>query len=252
MNIKSLHTKTWVLGAVFASALSISASADLTRHGAVGLPLNPTAQTPGGLGVSVQANYFNGGDAKVSGLYAAGRVGALEISGGLEGVNGSGVFEPLDDTSVAIGAKYVLTRALPVPNPTGVQFAVGAGYSEAQFRNAHVYAVGSATVPFLGVGGNSSRVHLGARYDSFDADVPLLDGQDKGSVFAGLEVPLTRDGRLHFIGELATKNSNNERSEAPYSAGVRYRQSGFSGTLGVLRDGFTGESGLYAQLGRSF
>jgi hypothetical protein len=75
---------------------STSARADLTYQGAVGLPLNPTAQIPAEGGVRVQGNYYDFGDASTSttsadsklyGLYAAGRVaGKVEISGGVQQV----------------------------------------------------------------------------------------------------------------------------------------------------------------------
>ncbi|HVF85615.1 MAG TPA: hypothetical protein VM821_06515, partial [Abditibacteriaceae bacterium] len=76
-------------GAVVVAALVASASvakADLTLQGAVGLPLNPTAQIPEEGAVRAQINYTDlGSDSKLFGLYAAGRVAdSFEINGGVE------------------------------------------------------------------------------------------------------------------------------------------------------------------------
>ena len=119
------------LKAALAAALVVSttqiAQADLTQDGAVGLPLNPTAQIPMEGGVRVQANYFDLGDLSIApfgrvgdfkryGVYAAGRVWKnLEISGGVDKLSAkentalvpAGTLNPIDKTGINIGAKYL-------------------------------------------------------------------------------------------------------------------------------------------------
>src|SRR4028119_511739 len=103
--------------AALAATLMLSAAsavrADQTINGAVGLPLNPTAQIPLPNGVRIQANYFdldNDTESKLYGVYAAGRVGdlPLEISGGLDKLSSD--FTDLDKSGLALGAKYLFTR----------------------------------------------------------------------------------------------------------------------------------------------
>ena len=91
------------------------------------------------------------------------------------------------------------------------------------------------------------------RYDDFDALglLPRRDGGN-GSIF-GVEVPIDPQGRFTAVGELQSKNARFNTSKFPYSASVRYRGgSGFSASLGLLREGVTGESGPFAQIGKTF
>jgi hypothetical protein len=96
--------------------------------------------------------------------------------------------------------------------------------------------------------------HLGLRYDDFDAR-GILPGRSAGkaSVFGGVEVPLDARDRFTAVGELQSKNSHFGTAEYPYSASVRFRRpGGFSASLGVQREGITGNSGAFAQVGRNF
>ena len=225
------------------AGISGSARADLTINGAVGLPLNPTAQIPQqGGGTRVQANYFRlGDDIDQYGLSAARRVGdKIEINGGVGRISGNGD----SDTDFAIGAKYLISRET---DPVGVRLAVGAGYDRTLARQTYVYGVATK---YLGAV-SSERVpvsaHLGLRYDRF-SDID----SNKVSVFAGVEVPITQTGEFQAVGEFQTKNA--EGGTTPYSASLRYRPKGrpFGASLGYARQGLTSNGGVFAQIGYTF
>jgi hypothetical protein len=277
---KETGMKTTFKVAVAALAMlgtTSAARADLSQNGAVGLPLNPTAQIPLPGGVRVQANYYdngdirfgggNFGDTKLFGLYAAGRIGnRLEINGGIERLDAdpspSSNTDELERTGIAIGAKYLFTRET---DPLGVRIAAGVGYSRALADNIHAYVVGTKS---FGRGITAGRApitgHLGLRYDRYKYDALNLDTESKKlSVYAGIEIPITRTGNFSFVGELQSKNheydgdQNLIRAKAPYSASIRYRPAGqgFSASIGVQRRGYPGSSdrsGIFAQLGYSF
>lgn len=237
-----------------------TARADLTLNGAVGLPLNPTAQIPLPGGVRVQGDYFDlgnnaFGDFRFYGLHAAGRVGSrLEINGGIERIDGPRLFsDDFDRTGLAIGAKYLFTRET---DPVGVRLAAGVGYSRALLRNVHAYVVGTKSLGNLTEGRTPITGHLGVRYDRFRSSINTFAGtvdvrSNKASVYGGLEVPFTRTGDFAFVGELQSKNVDGGR--APYSASVRYRRAGkgLSASVGVQRQGGV-DNGLFVQLGYSF
>lgn len=249
------------LAATLMMSAAHSARADLTLSGAVGLPLNPTAQIPLPGGVRVQGNYFDMGDAglgddkiKYYGLTAAGRLGSdLEISGGITRLDGpENTTIDLKSTGFALGAKYLFTRE---SDPAKVRIAVGGGYDRALFNNFNIYVVGTK---YLGtVTGERAPVtgHLGVRYDRFRFDglpAGVDNSSSKASVFAGVEVPITRQGNFAFVGELQSRNS--EDGKTPYSASVRFRPQGqgVSASIGLQRQGVTGDNGLFVQLGYSF
>jgi hypothetical protein len=245
-----------------------SARADLTYQGAVGLPLNPTAQIPLPGGVRLQGNYYDLGDANgpgvsvdsnLYGLYAAGRVGGtFELSGGIQQTRNRttvlGATNSNNETGFALGGKYLFARE---GDDEGVRLAVGGGYSDLDVaanngRNFHAYVVGSK---YLGAV-SDERVpvtgHLGLRYDRFQFGTGVgKTRSNKASVFAGVEVPFTRTGDFSFVGELQSKNVSG--GGTPYSASVRYRprRQPFSASLGFQRQG-VGGSGIFAHLGYSF
>jgi hypothetical protein len=232
-----------------------AARADLTLQGAVGLPLNPTAQIPLPGGVRVQANYFDlgeefGSDAQYYGLHAAGRLGErLEINGGVSKLDADGFFDNFDRTGFDLGAKYLFTRET---DPAGVRIAAGVGYSRALLKNVHAYVVGTKSFG-RGITGNSAPItgHLGVRYDRFDFG--FADKSKKASVYGGVEIPFTRTGDFSFVGELQSKNFEGD-SEFPYSASIRYRPvgQGLSASIGIQRHGILDDNGLFAQIGYSF
>ena len=249
---------TALAAALFIGSTSI-AKADLTNNGAVGLPLNPTAQIPQPDGARVQANYYDLGDTafgnfKQYGLYAAGRLAdRFEISGGVEKMDAPTGVSGLDNTGVAIGAKYLFSRET---EPAGVRIAVGGGYSRANFKNAHGYVVASKYLGTLTEGRTPITGHLGLRYDRFSLADIGGGKSNKASIYAGVEVPFTRDGSFQFVGEVQSKNVKNNigSDEIPFSASLRYRPAGqgFSVSVGAQRQGLIGETGLFAQLGYSF
>lgn len=229
------------IATVALAAMAGSAHADLNISGAVGLPLNPTAQIPAEGGARIQANYYDfGGSAEEYGLFAAARVGDnIEVNGGIN---------KLDTyrSGFAIGAKYLFSRE---SDPAGVRFAVGAGYDRALLKNTNVYAVASKSLGQISEDRAPITGHLGVRYDNFDA---FGGNSDKVSVFAGVEVPVTPKGDLQFVGEIGSKIANG--GDTPYSAGIRYRPEGrpFGASVGIAQYGLTNNARLYAQVGYTF
>jgi hypothetical protein len=236
-----------VLAVLALAGATSAAHADLTHQGAVGLPLNPTAQIPPPNSVRVQADYFDlGGNADFIGLHGATRVGGrLEINGGVSRLDNGGLFGD-DDTDFDIGAKYLFTRE----SDAGVRLAAGVGHSRVFARNTYAYLVGTKS---FGRGIAEGRApitgHLGVRWDRFKF---LGISDSKASVYGGIEVPFSRTGDLAFVGELQSKRFDGGRS--PYSASIRYRQpgKGFSLSAGIQRIGITSDSEWFAQVGYTF
>lgn len=299
VGIAAADTAAPVVTAAAPSMETPAAHNGLTLTGAVGLPLNPTANIPNNGGVRIQADYFDLGDldvdnnfgsgferdqkigdAKFYGVHAAGSLGKrAEISGGIDFLkfhgernlgsdNDSFDFGSLDGVGFSVGAKYQAYHS----KDGDTLIAVGAGYSRSLFRNLNAYVVGSKA---FGVGRRSVTGHLGVRYDRFTIKgVDNYDGGDfsfdeqssKVSVFAGAEVPLDKKGRFSLVGEIGTKNSEEldlgdlnfgsstarTQPRFPYSASVRYARNGLAASIGVVRQGVTGDSGLFAQIGKTF
>ena len=237
------NTSKIALATLALATVASGAKADLTLSGAVGLPLNPTAQIPQqGGGARIQGNYFDLGEGvKDYGIVGATRVGdGLEVNGGYTTIRGNGDKED----GLAIGAKYLFSRET---DPVGVRLAVGAGYDRALARQTYAYGV--ATKYLGAVTGERVPIsaHLGLRYDRFrDID------SNKVSVFAGVEVPVTRTGEVQAVGEFQSKNA--EGGTTPYSASLRYRPKGqpFGASVGYARQGLTSNGGIYAQIGYTF
>jgi hypothetical protein len=282
-----MKTYKAILAALAVMGSASAAHADLSQHGAVGLPLNPTAQLPPENTWRVQADYVDTGTAeeelggstfelaegKFYGLHAAGSLNSRwEISGGIEKFRVRDTFSfPLDfsdfdRTGFALGAKYLLSGQ---DNPQGIRVAAGVGYSHALYKNIHAYVVG--TKNFGANGGRAPIVgHLGLRFDRFDYPEfdtlsPDPEKSNKVSVYAGAEVPITRSGGLALVGEIQSKrakdtlyDSGTELFEAkfPYSLSVRWRQpgKGFSASVGVQRQGLPGfrDHAWFAQIGYTF
>lgn len=233
------------LAAVVVVGSAQAAHADLNLTGAVGLPINPTAQIPGQGGVRIQGDYWDvGDDTKFYGIHAAGRVGEapLEISGGVSRLD----FGPDDETGLDVGIKYLFTKET---DPAGVRLAVGAGYSKALAKNKHAYLVASKYMGEITGERLPVIVHGGVRYDRFD-----FGGSDenKVSVFIGTEIPITRTGDWQVVGEIGSKVVDDGR--VPYSASIRYRPQGkgFGVSAGIARHGLSHDNGFFAQIGYTF
>jgi len=231
---------TVALAALALAGTTGAARADLTINGAVGLPLNPTAQIPEEGGARIQGNYYKlGNGVENYGILGATRLGSsLEVNGGYTRVDGAG-----DRDGVALGAKYLFSRE---SDPAGVRFAVGAGYDHAFLKQTYVYGVASKYLGEAAEGRIPVTGHLGVRYDKFK----LVDS-NKASVFAGVEVPIVADGSVQAVGEIQSKNVDG--GKIPYSASVRYRPQGkpFGASIGVQRQG-AGRNGVFAQIGYTF
>ena len=244
--MKMLHSVA--LATVALAATAGAARADLNISGAVGLPLNPTAQIPAAGGARVQGNYYDFGDSTQEyGLFAAARVGErIEVNGGINKLSSDASI--VDRTGFAIGAKYLITRE---SSNAGVRLAVGAGYDRALLKNTNAYVVGTKYLGALGGDRFPITAHLGVRYDNYDIGSGF-SSSDKFSVFVGAEVPFTATGDLQAVGEIGTKTIDG--GSTPYSLGVRYRPQGrpFGATVGIADQGFTGNSRFFAQLGYTF
>jgi len=260
--------------AIAAAALIGAASgarADLTIGGAVGLPLNPTAQIPEKGGVRLQANYYDQGDVKGGGatlgtknygIFAAGRVADnIEISGGFEQAkyDASGFVLPDEkESGFALGAKYLFTKE---SDPAGVRIAAGVGYNKVQLRDTFAYVVASKYLGDVTEGKVPITGHLGLRYDRFKNSFlanqfgVAATSENKVSVYAGVEVPFSNG--FAAVGEVQSKRIDG--GDMPYSVSVRYRPKGspVGGSIGWQRAGvgFGGvdpKGGLFAQLGYTF
>jgi hypothetical protein len=223
------------------------AKADLTINGETGLFLNPTAAIAQKGKPQIQANYFDLGTDykdKFYGIYGAMQAAdKLEISAGIDKFASSSKYPTAWDRSgFDIGAKYQLFTE----QEKGFSLAVGGGFDRGLIDNIRVYAAASKSF-----NGNSKRAPitgtLGVRWDRY-TDFSSSGGPDehssKASIFAGVEVPLTRDGALGLIGEIQTKNVGgsliaNSDAKSPYSLGLRYhpRNQAFSIGAGIARQG---------------
>ena len=228
------------LATVALAALAGSAHADLNFNGAVGLPLNPTAQIPEAGGARIQGNYYDlGNSTSYYGLFAAARVGdKIEVNGGVNKLENY-------KTGFAIGAKYLISRE---NDPAGVRLAVGAGYNQAFLKNTNAYVVASKYLGNGDAGRTPITGHLGVRYDNFDA----FGLSDKFSVFAGAEVPLSQGSGFTAVGEVGTKIVDG--GNTPYSVSVRYRRDAqpFGASVGVAQTGVGDGTRLFAQIGYTF
>jgi len=256
---------------------SVIKSNELSIGGAVGLPLNPTAQIPDKGQWRVQGSYYDLGNLdtsgtpgyhysqKVYGVYTAGRLGNLpvEVSVGVSklSTSGSGIAaggahsteDPLDigGTGFAIGAKYQMWRS---DDGTGMA-SIGLGYDQSLYDNLYAYIVASKAFTNRHIVG-----HIGLRYDHYKIDG---EGSSQPSVYVGAEVPLDNQGRFALVGEVQSKNAadtgaNSFGGQIPYSLSLRMAsENGFSASIGIQRQGalskfLSDNSGLFVQVGKNF
>ena len=237
-------TKTFThvaLATVALATLASAAHADLNFSGAVGLPINPTAQIPADKGARIQGNYYDlGNSTSYYGLFGAVRVGEkIEVNGGVNKLENY-------KTGFALGAKYLISKE---NDAAGVRLAVGAGYNQAFLKNTNAYVVASKYLGNVDSGRTPITGHLGLRYDNFDA---FGGSSDKFSVFAGAEVPVTQKGDLTAVGEVGSKIADG--GNTPYSISVRYRPQGrpFGASVGLAQTGLGDGSRFFAQVGYTF
>lgn len=249
-------------------APSVIKSNQLNISGAVGMALNPTAQIPDKGEWRVQGSYYDLGSGNKSGLsysqkkygiYTAGRLGnlPLEVNLGISklDVNANyGKGDPVDvaGTGFSLGAKYQVWRS---QDGTGMA-SFGLGYDKSLYDNLYAYVVASKAFTKRQIVG-----HVGLRYDRFD-----ISGNRSShpSLYVGAEVPLDKNGRFAIVGELQSKNSNNDayNSKAPYSLALRLaNKKGLTASIGLQRQGtltsvkpgtLDDSSNLFFQLGKSF
>jgi hypothetical protein len=246
---------------------SVIKSNELSIGGAVGLPLNPTAQIPDKGQWRVQGSYYDLGSLDYSapdisysqkqyGVYAAGRLGKLpvEVSVGVSKFNTSGnIGDPLGlgGTGFAIGAKY---QAYRTEDGTGM-VSIGLGYDKNLYDNLYAYIVGSKSFTSRNIVG-----HIGLRYDHYKIEDV---SSSQPSVFVGAEVPLSKDGHFALVGEVQSKNAADSGDDSyggqiPYSLSLRVAsENGFSASVGIQRQGalskfLNDSSGLFVQVGKNF
>jgi len=260
-------------GAVYgAKAPSVIKANELNISGAVGLPLNPTAQIPAKGEWRVQGSYYDLGSGDKSGvsysqkkygIYTAGRLGSLpmEINLGIsnldvnaKGYSGAHPDDPVDvdGTGFSVGAKYQMWQS----NDGTAMASVGVGYDAALYKNLYAYVVASKAFSSRHIVG-----HLGLRYDHFK-----IGGYNSShpSVFLGAEVPIDKRGRFALVGEVQSKNSNSDQynSKVPFSLALRLaNEKGLSASIGIQRQGtltsvqpgtMDGSASLFFQLGKNF
>lgn len=239
------------------------AKADLNINGATGLFLNPTAQVVQKGQPRIQVNYYDFGteyDDSLYGVYGAVAAGERwEVSGGINRFDvRESSWSDWDRNGFAIGTKY---RLVNKPEK-GFQLALGAGYDRALLSNVHAYI--AATKVF---NANSGRPAIagtvGIRSDRF-TDLRIDEPNAKSSkisAFAGLEVPLARDGDLRLIGEIGSKNTDGTfgpNPKFPYAVGLRYspQEKAYSLSAGVMRQGINTphetKPRLFVQAGYTF
>ena len=242
------------LATIALAGTSGAAHADLNYNGEVGLPLNPTAQVPSTTGgFRLQGNYYDlGNSSRIYSVGGAARVSAtspIEVNGAVNYLDANS-----GDIGFSVGAKYLFSRE---SDPVGVRLAAGVGYSQlrndaADLKNARAYLVATKSFGNVVEGRANITGHLGIRYDHYDASGGG-GNSSKASVYAGAEVPVTRDGSFQVLGEIGTKFIDG--GDFPYSVGVRYRpvQGPFGATVGVQRIGFANnDPKLFVQLGYTF
>lgn len=243
----------------------------LTINGAMGLPLNPTANMPAQGTARVQGNYYKlwsndtlaEADSKLYGIYVATALSdRIEVHAGFEKQDvsadglGSNSIEEIGGSGAAFGVKYLLNKP---SSARDARLAIGAGYSKALYKNTYAYLVASKG---FGARNRIIQGHIGVRYDRFEVDdTPLTDkaSSSQFSGFIGAEIPIDERGRFSLVGELQTKNAKDELGGAmPYSVSLRYQNGdGLSASFGMMRQGVlsefvTEDRGLFAQVGKTF
>ncbi len=239
------------LATLVLAGMSGAAHADLNYNGEVGLPLNPTAQIPQEGGFRLQGNYYDLGNSvnfySVGGAIRASKTAPIEINGAVNYVDGGGS----NDVRFSVGAKYLFSKE---SDKAGVRLAAGAGYSEysisgTALKNTRAYLVASKSFGNPVEGRSSITGHLGVRYDHYE----FGGNSDKGSVYAGVEIPVTPTGEVQLLGEVGSKVADG--GDVPYSVGLRYRpaQKPFGATVGIQRAGITSnDPKVFVQLGYTF
>jgi hypothetical protein len=255
------HTWKAVLAVATVAILGIAgaARADLNINGETGLILNPTAEIVQKGHPQIQANYYHmdgGYNDKFYGLYGAIQASDnLEVSAGIDKFKSD--YEPWDRSGFDVGVKYQLLKQ----SEKGFDLAIGAGYDRGLNNNTRVYA--AATKAF-GNANNRAPIKgtVGVRWDrvvNFDEGFNYHSSQV--SAFAGVEVPVIRNGELSLIGEIQSKNINDDfyyNAKFPYAIGLRYspHDQAFSVTSGLQRQGietpFSNGSEFFVQVGYTF
>lgn len=224
------------------------AQADLTLDGQTGLFANPTAEIVKKGAPEIQANYnrLNADGEHINSFgvgFAFSPAEKLELSAGLNRASINGYH--LNDSR--IGLKYQFVNQAE----KGFDVAAGANYGSLVEGIDQITLFAAATKAFSFSKDRAPvKGTLGVRWDRFSLG---SDSMSKGSVFAGADVPLTRDGQFSLVGEVGSKVI--DQGQSTYAIGVRYRpkSSGFSAALGYGRLASSGSGAFIgAESGQSF
>lgn len=257
------HTVKVVLAASVLCSVSV-AKADLNINGATGLFLNPTAEVVQKGQPQIQANYYDFGTDYDDSLY--GVYGALaanekwEINGGINRFDvGKSNWSDWDRNGFALGTKFQLLNKAE----KSLKVAIGAGYDRALLSNKYAYI--AATKNFKADSSQRAGIvgTLGLRYDRF-TDISQSgpdEASSRVSAFAGVEVPVVKNGDLRLIGEIGSKNTDGTfgpNPKFPYAVGLRYspQNKAYSVSAGVMRQGINtpheSRPRLFVQAGYTF
>jgi len=222
---------TWkvALAAVALVGTASAARADLTLDGQTGLFANPTAEIAKKGAPEVQVNYnrlsAEGEHLSDIGLgFAFSPMDKLELSANTNRTNANG--EHI--ATSRLGLKYQFV------NHADKGFDAAAGVNYGNFEGLDQWTLYAAATKGFNISHNLAPVKgtLGVRWDRFSA---YGESESKGSIYGGVEVPLTRDGQFSLTGELGSKVF--DYGQSTYAIGLRYhpKSSGFSVGAGYGR-----------------
>lgn len=248
---------TWKVAlavAVLAGSAGV-AKADLTLEGQTGLFLNPTAEIAKKgapeISVSYVRNTDDGYKEKEYGIY-----GAIQAADRLE--LSAGYHHYMNDTydysgnTWHIGGKYQILNQ----KDKGFDLAAGADYGRynesGDSYSENYYLLYLAATKSFQTSSDRAPIQgtVGLRWDksTYNDGYP---SDSKASVYAGVQVPVTRTGEVSLIGELGSKQYDG--GESIYAIGVRYhpKNTGLSLGVGYGRPWGYGHA-LFAQVGYAF
>lgn len=233
---------TWKAALAVATVAMIgtagAAKADLTLDGQTGLFANPTAEVLKKGTSEVQVSYDR-----------------LSANGGhVSDVNAGFAFSPLDKLELSantdrlsVGGEHISSSRLGLKyqfiNQADKGYDVAAGLNYGSVFIYDQWTLYAAATKAFNLSHNRAPVKgtLGVRWDRFSA---YSQSESKASVYGGVEVPLTSDGKFSLIGELGSKVF--DYGQSTYAIGLRYhpQSSGFSLGAGYGRIANSGINAL--------
>jgi len=247
---------TWkvALAAVALIGTASAARADLTIEGQTGLFINPTAEIVQKNAPEISASYLkNSNDEfkeKVYGIHGVIQaVDKLELNAGLMHYKDNNNHSTND---WHLGGKYqILNQA-----EKGFDLAAGADYARyngsGDTNSTNNYLLYLAATKSFQASNDRAPIQgtLGVRWDK-STYTGGYSSESKASVYAGVQVPVTRTGEVSVIGELGSKTYDD--GESVYAIGLRYHPKDTGLSLGVAYGRPWGYGhALFAQIGYTF